>query len=40
MIDAYDNFPDLVVFMHSGRYQWHNDDPLYGTRVEASLAEL
>ncbi|TVY32702.1 hypothetical protein LOCC1_G008776 [Lachnellula occidentalis] len=29
MIDFYDNFPDLMVFMHNGRYQWHNDDPLY-----------
>ncbi|TVY23461.1 hypothetical protein LHYA1_G008385 [Lachnellula hyalina] len=29
MIDSYDNFPDLILFMHNGRYQWHNDDPLY-----------
>ena len=21
-----------MVFMHSTRYQWHNDDPLYGAR--------
>jgi hypothetical protein len=20
-----------MVFMHSERYQWHNDDPIYGT---------
>lgn len=30
MIDSYDNLPDVMVFMHNGRYQWHNDDPLYG----------
>lgn len=30
MINAYDNLPDVVVFMHSDRYQWHNDNPLYG----------
>ncbi|TVY48838.1 hypothetical protein LCER1_G009231 [Lachnellula cervina] len=29
MIDSYDNLPDVMVFMHNGRYQWHNDDPLY-----------
>ena len=31
MIDHYDNLPDVSVFMHSERYQWHNDDPIYGT---------
>lgn len=30
MIESYNNLPDIVVFMHSQRYQWHNDDPLYG----------
>lgn len=30
IIDNYDSLPDVVVFMHSGRYQWHNDDPIYG----------
>ncbi|RFU28377.1 hypothetical protein B7463_g7972, partial [Scytalidium lignicola] len=29
LIDFYDNLPDITVFMHSDRYQWHNDDPLY-----------
>ncbi|CAG8957474.1 hypothetical protein HYFRA_00011455 [Hymenoscyphus fraxineus] len=29
MIDYYDTLPDVMVFMHSQRYQWHNDDPLY-----------
>ena len=32
MIDAYDNLPDVMVFMHSDRYQWHNADPLYGNQ--------
>lgn len=31
MIDNYDHLPDLTVFIHAARYQWHNDDPLYGT---------
>jgi hypothetical protein len=31
IIDHYDKLPDVVVFMHSERYQWHNDDPIYGT---------
>jgi hypothetical protein len=31
IIDHYDKLPDLVVFMHDARYQWHNDDPIYGT---------
>ncbi|KAH8679831.1 hypothetical protein BGZ60DRAFT_400758 [Tricladium varicosporioides] len=29
IIDNYDKLPDLMVFMHANRYQWHNDDPLY-----------
>lgn len=27
IIDNYDNLPEISVFMHSLRYQWHNDDP-------------
>ena len=30
IIDHYHQFPDIMVFMHSLRYQWHNDEPLYG----------
>lgn len=30
IIDHYDSLPDIVVFLHGRRYQWHNDDPLYG----------
>ncbi|CEN60628.1 hypothetical protein ASPCAL03064 [Aspergillus calidoustus] len=29
IIDNYDNLPDSVLFIHSQRYQWHNDDPYY-----------
>lgn len=29
IIDNYLNLPDVMVFMHSLRYQWHNDDPIY-----------
>ncbi|PGH06235.1 hypothetical protein AJ80_08204 [Polytolypa hystricis UAMH7299] len=29
IIDHYDSLPDVIVFIHSQRYQWHNDDPLY-----------
>jgi hypothetical protein len=30
IIDNYDNLPDIVIFVHGRRYQWHNEDPLYG----------
>ncbi|OJJ44001.1 hypothetical protein ASPZODRAFT_72227 [Penicilliopsis zonata CBS 506.65] len=29
IIDNYDNLPDLILFIHPQRYQWHNDDPYY-----------
>ncbi|OJD11524.1 hypothetical protein AJ78_07723 [Emergomyces pasteurianus Ep9510] len=29
IIDHYDQLPDIMIFMHSSRYQWHNDDPIY-----------
>ncbi|PGH06543.1 hypothetical protein GX51_02368 [Blastomyces parvus] len=29
IIDHYDKLPDIMIFMHSNRYQWHNDDPMY-----------
>ncbi|KAI9675114.1 MAG: hypothetical protein M1817_001522 [Caeruleum heppii] len=29
IIDNYDHLPDIVVFMHGLRYQWHNDDPIH-----------
>ena len=30
IIDNYDMLPNVMVFIHSLRYQWHNDDPIYG----------
>lgn len=30
IIDNYHNLPDYIVFMHALRYQWHNEDPMYG----------
>jgi hypothetical protein len=29
IIDNYDNLPDVAIFLHGHRYQWHNEDPLY-----------
>ncbi|KAF7713984.1 Uncharacterized protein PECH_006158 [Penicillium ucsense] len=29
IIDHYENLPELILFIHSKRYQWHNDDPYY-----------
>lgn len=37
MIDFYNNLPDVMIFMHSERYQWHNDDPVYGKWPTARL---
>lgn len=30
IIDNYHKLPDTVIFIHGRRYQWHNEDPLYG----------
>ena len=30
LIDNYDDLPEYMVFLHSLRYQWHNEDPMYG----------
>ncbi|KAJ5831759.1 hypothetical protein N7474_000070 [Penicillium riverlandense] len=29
IIDHYDTLPDVMLFIHSQRFQWHNDDPYY-----------
>ncbi|KAI0836197.1 hypothetical protein F5Y06DRAFT_274441 [Hypoxylon sp. FL0890] len=29
IIDHYDNLPDIAIFAHASRFQWHNDDPDY-----------
>ncbi|KAJ5223300.1 hypothetical protein N7468_007842 [Penicillium chermesinum] len=33
LIDRYDSLPEVMVLMHGGRYQWHNDNPLYDSVV-------
>ena len=30
LIDNYHDLPEFMVFLHSLRYQWHNEDPMYG----------
>ncbi|KAL1964352.1 hypothetical protein VTN77DRAFT_7037 [Rasamsonia byssochlamydoides] len=32
IIDNYDHLPEYMLFIHSQRYQWHNDDPYYDGR--------
>ncbi|KAJ5586661.1 uncharacterized protein N7459_002426 [Penicillium hispanicum] len=29
IIDHYENLPEIMLFIHSQRFQWHNDDPYY-----------
>ncbi|KAH7136137.1 hypothetical protein B0J11DRAFT_576681 [Dendryphion nanum] len=29
IIDRYDTLPNVSIFIHSLRYQWHNEDPMY-----------
>ncbi|KAF2022409.1 hypothetical protein BU24DRAFT_418039 [Aaosphaeria arxii CBS 175.79] len=29
IIDRYDTLPKVSIFIHSLRYQWHNEDPMY-----------
>lgn len=41
LIDNYFSLPDIVIFLHAERYQWHNDDPLYdGARSLSRLRLL
>jgi len=30
IIDNYNDLPHYMVFIHALRYQWHNEDPMYG----------
>ncbi|KAL2220441.1 hypothetical protein M432DRAFT_638584 [Thermoascus aurantiacus ATCC 26904] len=44
IIDNYDHLPDVMLFIHSQRYQWHNDDPYYDgvpmiSKVQTSYIE-
>ncbi|KAJ6007379.1 Protein of unknown function DUF3431 [Penicillium herquei] len=40
LIDRYDSLPDVMVFMHGGRYQWHNDNPLYDSVISIKDLQL
>ncbi|CAI7590364.1 unnamed protein product [Penicillium pancosmium] len=33
IIDRYESLPDVSIYLHSGRYQWHNDNPLYDSVI-------
>lgn len=38
VVDNYDNLPDIMLFHHAGRYQWHNEDPMFdGVNVIKNL---
>ena len=38
IIANYDHLPDVMLFIHPERYQWHNDDPYYdGLRMLRNL---
>ncbi len=34
IIDHYDDLPDIIIFMHSHRWSWHNDDLLDNDAVQ------
>ncbi|KAJ5161945.1 hypothetical protein N7492_007337 [Penicillium capsulatum] len=40
LIDRYDTLPEIVVFLHADRYQWHNDNPLYDTVISVNDLQL
>ena len=40
IIDNYFDLPDIVIFLHAERYQWHNDDPLYDNARSLSRLRL
>ncbi|KAJ5716639.1 hypothetical protein N7493_008550, partial [Penicillium malachiteum] len=40
LIDRYDSLPDVIVFVHGGRYQWHNDNPLYDSVISIKDLQL
>ncbi|THY85483.1 hypothetical protein D6C95_07865, partial [Aureobasidium pullulans] len=40
VIEEYDFLPDIVIFLHAKRYQWHNDDPLYDNARVLSRLQL
>ncbi|KAJ6110841.1 Protein of unknown function DUF3431 [Penicillium sp. IBT 16267x] len=40
IINRYDSLPDVNVFLHGGRYQWHNDNPLYDSIISIKDLQL
>lgn len=40
IVDNYDRLPSVMIFQHANRYQWHNDDPLYGGQRLLSQLQL
>lgn len=40
IINHYDNLPEIIIFHHADRYQWHNDDPLYDSQRVLSRLQL
>ncbi|KAF7713994.1 Uncharacterized protein PECH_006148 [Penicillium ucsense] len=40
IIDRYDSLPDVSLFLHGGRYQWHNDNPLYDSVISINHLQL
>ncbi|KAJ5177271.1 Protein of unknown function DUF3431 [Penicillium canariense] len=40
IIDRYETLPSIVAFMHGGRYQWHNDNPLYDSVISMNDLQL
>jgi hypothetical protein len=39
IIDNYFHLPNATLFLHSKRYQWHNDDPDYG-KLQSRLTRV
>lgn len=40
IIDRYWSLPEVSVFLHGGRYQWHVDNPLYDSVISISHLNL
>ncbi|KAJ5795309.1 hypothetical protein N7457_001908 [Penicillium paradoxum] len=40
IIDRYWSLPEVLVFLHEGRYQWHVDNPLYDSVISISHLNL
>lgn len=40
LIDHYDYLPDVIIFIHSLQYQWHNDDPNHDGATVLSHLQL